>query len=356
MIGGDLMNFRKLGKTGIKVSEIGLGTEYLINASAETIKQVVQYALNKGINYFDLLQYLENDIENFGVAFQGSRDKAILAGHLGIAQTDGQYRKTRSVDESNKLFEQMLLKLGTDYIDILHLHNVDSEDFNQVMDDSGLLGLAFKLKREGKVRFIGFSGHDTDIAVKAVKSGNIDVIMHPINFLWEPVKRFELMKTCMSEGVGLIAMKPFAGGEVFLRKDFDEITPVKCLSYILSQIAVSTVVPGCKNVKELEESLQYIKSTLEERDFIDIIRNAKEEFKGICVHCNHCLPCPSKIDIGEVIRILSLAESGVAQNLGSIYHTMQANASDCVECGACESRCPFGVKVMSKMKQMVNLF
>jgi hypothetical protein len=234
------------------------------------------------------------------------------------------------------------------------LHNVDAEeDYRIVMGD--LLEMALRYKETGKARAIGFSGHTVSTSLKAVSSGYVEVLMYPVNFLESDMSgREKLFSACANRGVGIVAMKPFAGGKL-LQKAFSSVTPVKCVSYALSQIGVSTVIPGPKNVHELREDVYFLEATGEERDFAVAISEALPSFNNRCIYCNHCLPCPAAIDIGHVNRLLDIAHSGISDELMAEYNGLSAKASDCTECRACEGRCPFGVEVVARMKQAAEL-
>jgi hypothetical protein len=369
------MQYRKLGRTGIDVSAISLGTEYLINLPREHVVSVIHEALAQGINYFDLFFAQPEFRDNMCAAFKGHRDKALLAAHLGSTDQNGQYERTRNLKLSEEFFNDFLVRYNTDYVDFVYLHNSDGqEDYDLVMND-GLLDMAKRFVKEGKARFIAFSGHTVSTAQQAVESGQVDVLMFPINLAGNAIPgRKELFNLCVKYNVGLVAMKPFAGGRL-LQKDQlmslehyqlgapekkmekpAEIKPIQCLSYVLSQIGVSTVVPGCKNLEQLAESLSYFDATDEEKDFSEIITYFHQYVTGECVYCNHCLPCPSEINIGQTMRLLNMAVSGVTPELKADYDAMPTNASDCVQCGSCMERCPFEVDVISKMEQTDKLF
>jgi predicted aldo/keto reductase-like oxidoreductase len=122
---------------------------------------VIHEALDQGVNYFDLIVGNPEVKDLFGKGFKGKRDKVILAGHLGCSERNGQYYKTRDRNECQELFDDLLKRLQTDYLDILHLHNVDEKkDYEQIIGPAGILEIAQRLKKEGKIRFIGFSGHN----------------------------------------------------------------------------------------------------------------------------------------------------------------------------------------------------
>jgi predicted aldo/keto reductase-like oxidoreductase len=231
----------------------------------------------------------------------------------------------------------------------------EEDDYKQVVGPGGVLELALRLKRAGKARFIGLSGHTSQIALRAIQDGHLDVLMHPVNIAWdaEPT-RGDLFRLCASRSIGLVAMKTFGGGELFQRES--PLSPVKCLSYTLSQPGVSTALVGVRNLEELETDLLFLEATDEAKDFTTIIEDFQQGLAGTCVYCNHCLPCPVEIDIAATIRMLTIGQYGLYDHLRADYGALPVKASDCIECGDCMERCPFGVDVISKMEQTVELF
>ncbi|MDH5448412.1 MAG: aldo/keto reductase [Candidatus Bathyarchaeota archaeon] len=370
------MILRDLGKTGLKVGEIGLGTEHLKRASKETVMSVVGKAIENGINYFDLLFNFSVYLENFGAAFQDRRDRVILTSHLGSADRNGRYFKTRSINKCESTFLNALSTLGTDYIDIINVHYVkDMKEFEEISSDHGVLELAHRLRDEGKARLVGISTHDVSVVKKAAESGRFDVVTFQVNMANNALLgRNEALAACARESVGLVAMKPFAGGYLLrqsktvgiapIRKGGGErvklkipssMTPIHCLAYVLSQIGVSTTIPGVRSIEELDGILSYVGSTAEEKDFSEILNNFKEYETGQCVYCNHCLPCPSNIDIGEVTRLLDIAKFRLTEEMKAKYTTLQSKASECIKCGVCVDRCPFEVDIVSNMEKAANL-
>jgi uncharacterized protein len=370
------MEYRLLGRTGWRVSAISVGTEYLLGASVDHVTRVIHEALDCGVNYFDVFWAQPEFRDTMGVAFRGRRREAMLAGHLGASvDANGQGSRTRDPEVARGYIEDFLRRYHTDYIDVLHLHNIDpQEDYDRVMQ-GGLLDLALRYKQEGVARAIGFSGHTVSTALQAVESGHVDVIMFPINMAGHaiPGKR-RLLEACARHDVGLVAMKPYAGGSLFMRErtitveDFRAggavvtlekkvpITPVQCLAYVLAQTGVSTMVPGVKDVAQLAAAQAYWEATEEERDYSEVLASFQQYAEGECVYCNHCLPCPAVIDIGQVNRLLDLAEHGLGDDLRAAYDALEANADDCIQCGSCEERCPFGVQVIAHMERAAEVF
>lgn len=374
------MEYRKLGKTGLDVGAVSLGTEYLIDLPSETVVGVIHGAIERGINYFDLFFAQPEFRDNTAAAFAGRREKVFLTAHLGAAHIDGQYEKTRDPELCERFFLDFLTRYRTDHVDVLFLHNSDTrEDYDDVMNPGGLLEMARRFRQEGKVRFIGFSGHNTVTSRQAVESGDIDVLMFPISLANHALPgRKELFEVCAARQVGLVAMKPYAGGNLLgeeshikvadtqmgrketpgARMRFTKsgmITPVQCLSYVLDQMGVSTIVPGCAGVEHLKDALACFDATDEEKDCSALLPDFAEYKTGRCVFCNHCLPCPSEIDVGLTLRLLQKAKRELTPDVQAQYDEMASKASDCIQCGDCMERCPFGVDVISHMEQAVEV-
>lgn len=366
------MTYRTLGRTGLETSTIGLGTEYLYKQPKETVKAVIHTAIDNGVNYIDLVFSFPKFLKNIGLALEGYRDKVFLAVHLGSAEINGQYKKTRDIKECKNAFSDSLSYLGTDYADIVNIHFVKTKKEYDAIQSAGIIDLAQKLKEDNRARYVGMSTHDTKAAIAAAESGVVDMIMIQVNLANNAMThRDEAFSICAKNDVGVVAMKPFAGGKLFqknrtvriaqyqtggaaLKKKIPpDITPVQCISYVLSQRGVCTTVPGVKNVEELNSTLQYITATPEEKDFSSLLTSFKEYITGECVYCNHCLPCPSSINIGKIIRLLDTYGTASVQQK---YNALSTKASDCVECGDCVERCPFDVDVVSKMKKAVAVF
>jgi len=288
------MKFRILGRTGLKVSEIGLGTEYLFRQPKEIVSSVIYEAIKNGINYFDIVFNVSKYIENISSAIENNRDDIILTCHLGSIDQDGKVGRSRNIKECEQTIIKTIGRFGKGYIDIVNLQFVKEKEYESIIAPEGLLDLAKRLKKEGKAKFIGLSTHSISIGQKAVKSGNFDIIMNQVNIVNNSMHgREDLLKTCKKEGVGLVAIKPFAGGKLLqsnrtvyiakyqsgglnLKKKIPkDITPIKCLNYTLSQTGVSTTIPGVKNIQELKENLAFLNASDEDKDFSNLIKDFK---------------------------------------------------------------------------------
>jgi len=284
------MEYRQLGKTDLKVSPIGIGTEHLKKLPAEEIRQIIDFALRAGVNYFDLVWFLPNIMEGFRQSLQGQRRKPILAFHLGSCIRDGKYERSRDPAHCEKQLIGFLSQLDFDYAPILNIHYVGTLKVWKQVNRKGILALAERLLDEGLARIISVSTHDPEVIKLAASTGVVDSIMHQVsiaNHMYEG--RNEALKRCNELGVGVVAMKPFAGG--LLLKAGKEVkipayksgwktmvfkvpecaTPTKLLSYTLSQRSVCTAVTGVSSLEELTRNLAYLSASAMERDYTALL-------------------------------------------------------------------------------------
>jgi predicted aldo/keto reductase-like oxidoreductase len=370
------VRYTKLGRTGLDVSVIGIGMEHMRGQPRETVVSVVREAIERGVTYFDVIFAMADYLDNMAVALKGRRDRVLLTAHLGSTEREGQYMKSRSVRRCETFFLDYLRRVGTDYVDVLFLHNFNSAgDWRGVAKPGGILELAQRFREQGKARTIGISGHYVEPLKMAIDSGQVDVVMFPISLFNHAMPgRQALVDLCIQEKIGLVAMKPYGGGKLlnsrgtlrvpkyqtsgkaFKTKITSEITPAQCLSYVQAQLGVSVALTGVKNSAELAAAIQALKETRAERDFSDLLTRFGRYKEGECVYCNHCLPCPAVIDIGQVLRMVDLAQWGVTTELQRAYDRLPVRASACTACEACEARCPFGVEVVANMRRAVTLF
>lgn len=388
MFRGIHMIYKKLGKSGLNASIVGLGCEHLEGKEFEIVDQVVKAALECKINIFDVFMSEPNVRTNIGKAIEGNRDKVILQGHIGSTFVDGQYHRSRDIGQVKLFFEDFMTRLRTDYVDIGMIHFVDTdEDYDSVFS-TDIIKYAIELKNQGKIKAIGLSSHTPSVALKAIKTGLIDVLMFSINpafdLLPEDIKlddlfikdtyenkslfgidpiRAELYSTCEQMDVGITVMKSLSAG-LLLNADlspFGQAMSVhQCMHYALTRPGVSSVLVGCRSQEEVFEAASYINKSSEERDYTTILaQTTKYSNMGQCMYCNHCLPCPSKIDIASVTKYLDLAiisGENIPASVIEHYRAMATNADDCIECGNCEPNCPFNVEIIENMRKAKEIF
>jgi len=349
------MQYRTIKRTNTKISEISLGAEHIERAPYDVIKKILDMSIDYGVNYTDLFTGYPDFRDYFGKALKGKREKMIIAGHLGADIKDNQYHKIRDMKKIKELFYDLLVRLDTDYIDTIMLHNIDHEDDYKICFENGMLDFALELKKKGLARMVGISTHVPKIARDAINTGHMDTIMFSLNPLFDLLpadkdiaelveskmddniaintERHSLCEFCEDNNVGIIVMKAFAGGRLLNGNSPLQMSVNQCLHYALAQKGVVSVATGFRSVKEFEEILEYSSASDIDKDFGQIYTKALK-LKGSpqCVYCNHCLPCPQNINIGEAMR--SIDAGG-------------ASPDNCISCGLCEKRCPFGVKVMN---------
>ncbi len=382
------MNYKKLGRTGLNVSEIAFGCEGFSGKTFEEAKQMLKYGFDNGINFLDLYSSNPDLRSTIGkiVNELGIRDKFIYEAHICSTWKNGQYERTRNIEATQKAFEDLLERLQTNYIDVGMIHYVDDEnDFKKVFEGE-VIEYAKKLKLEGKIKSIGLSSHNPIIAKKAIETGLIDVLLFSINpaydmqpasedcnDLWDEnnyknIKfeidkdREELYELCERENVGITVMKCYGGGDLLdarLSPFKIALTTNQCINYCLTRPGVSSVMLGVKNIKEIEEALKFETATISEKDYGEILgKLPKSNLNGKCVYCGHCAPCTVGIDIASVNKYSALvkAQKELPETVREHYKSLEHHASECIKCGRCEKNCPFGVNIMKKMDEAIEIF
>lgn len=380
------MNYRLLGRTGIKVSAISLGCEGFAQKSRTAAKAMLDFAIEKGINFIDLYASNPELRSTIGQAIAGRFERFHVQGHIGSIWKNGQYVRTRNVEESRAAFEDLLTRLDTDHVDVGMIHYCDQlEDFHAVFDTQ-FIEFVKELKTTGKIRSIGISSHNPVVAKMAVKTGWIDVLMFSVNpcydmqppgedveKLWADevyekefhnfdADREELYLLCEHNGIGIDAMKVYAGGDL-LKQDLSmfgqAMTPVQALNYALTRPAVAAVMVGCHSIAEIEAALAWNTASEAEKDYSTFLSGlGKCSWSGHCMYCGHCAPCPRKIPVADVNKFLNLAlaQESVPETVREHYRLLPHHADECIQCGACEKRCPFGVPIREKMRRAAAVF
>lgn len=380
------MKYRNLGNTDVKISEIGIGCGAFGKMTPEESRAFMDTAIANGINYIDLYDANPKVRDNIGYAIKGRTDKMMVQGHVGVCWKDGQYKKTRDVAEAKAGFEDLLTRLGVSSIEVGMIHIADSPEEWREIQGSEFLEYVKQLKKEGKIKHIGLSSHNAEAALLAVKSGLVEVLMFSMNpafdriasseNIWDkeayknmlpgidPI-RVELYDYCATHKIAITAMKVFGGGGKLLSAESSPLgialTPVQCISYCLSKPCVASALCGASTVGELQDDLQYLLATAQEKDYnavLESLNSCENQGLGECTYCTHCAPCPKALNIAEINRLLdkALQDGKVSPELQAEYDNLGKYASDCIQCGACETRCPFDVPIMERMKKAVEIF
>ena len=374
------MRYRELGNTGLQVSEIGLGAEWLERHNEEEIKAVIQRCESYGINILDCWMSNPEVRTKIGNAICGHREKWVIQGHFGSTWQEGQYVRTRDLPKVKEAFQDLLTRLQTDYIDLGMIHFVDSEaEFRQVMEGE-FLAYVKEQREKGVIRHTGMSTHNPQVAKLAALSGEIEMLLFSVNPAFDLLPpsedlndyfvesygeglagidplREELYKLCEQRGVGITVMKGYAGGRLFDARTSPfgvALTPVQCLHYALTRPGVASVLVGYDTPAHVDAAVAYEAATEEERDYASVLAKApRHAYSGQCTYCGHCAPCPAGIDIAMVNKLYDLAamQPEVPATVRAHYQALSATAADCIACGGCETRCPFGVPVVERMEK-----
>ena len=291
------MNYRALGRTGLMVSEIGLGGEWLERHTTEEVAEIIGYCEEKGINILDCWMSNPTVRSDIGNAIKGHRDRWIIQGHLGSTWQNGQYVKTRNLEKVKEAFSDLLSRFHTDYIDLGMIHFVDEEkEFHEIMNGE-FYAYADSLKEKGIIRHIGMSTHNPAVARLAAESGVIEMILFSINPAFDMLpatedlniyfekstygeniggiapERAELYRICEQNGVGITVMKGYAGGRLFdaAASPFGvALTPVQCLHYALTRPAVASVMVGFDSIAHVDAAVAYETATEDEKDYATV--------------------------------------------------------------------------------------
>lgn len=380
------MKYRILGKTGLSVSEIGFGGEWLCRHEEAEAENLIRYAGERGINIIDCWMPDAKSRDIIGNAICDNRDQWYVQGHIGSTEKDGQYYRTREMAYVKPAFEDLLTRLKTEYIDLGMIHYVDSEKEWEEIQNSDYLAYVFELKKEGKIRHIGMSSHNPKTALAAAESGFVEMILFSINPAFDMLPstdnvadvmfadtydaelhgvdpdRVALYDACVRNNVGITVMKGFAGGRLLNASASPfgiALTPVQCMHYALTRPAAVSVLVGYDTTGQIDSALAYENASDEEKDFDAALAGAPaHSFSGKCMYCNHCKPCPADIDIAMVNKLYDLAvmQEQTPASLREHYRALGHNADDCIGCGSCETRCPFGVRIRERMDKARQLF
>ncbi len=365
------MEYRKLPHGGEweKFGVLGLGMGGIQHTPAQEIEAIIRKAMDHGINFFDLCAG-GAVYEPFGRAIAGRREQVFLQVHFGaVYDEQGEYGWCRDFDTIQKTFLWELETLGTDYVDFGFLHCVDTQEDFEKLTEIGLVDYLVELKRKGIVRHIGFSSHTPAVANRILDTALVDMMMFSINPAYDFEKgdeygigsvteRMELFQRCQKEGVGISVMKPFFAGQLLSADQSPfgaALTHDQCLQYAIDRPGVLVAVPGVQTMAHLDRLLHFLEATEEERDYSVIATFTADTITGKCVYCNHCQPCPAGIDIGLVNKYYDLALAGdtIAANH---YDKLSVTAGNCLQCGHCDSRCPFSVHQSARMKAIAEKF
>lgn len=335
------MQYVELGRTGLKISRLGFGGIPIQRIDQPGTRELLKAAHEMGVNYIDTARAYTVSEEWIGQSLEelGLRDAFVLA------------TKCRALTKADMEAElaQSLKNLRTDHIELYQFHNPSMEDLKKILAPGGSMEALLEAKARGVVGHIGLTAHLAAVFEAALEVPEIETIMFPYNIVEQ--QGAELIERCAKAGKGFIDMKPLAGGAIEDGR--------LALRYVLSNPNVTVAIPGMAAIEELEGNVKGAENidplTEEEEAACQKVRDALGT--QFCRRCNYCAPCTVGISIPNVFLFQGYLNRYGLENWGrERYATLSVKASACVQCGACETRCPYNLPIRNMMKKAAEDF
>ena len=333
------MDYRILGKTGLKISRMGFGGIPIQRIDAEGTKALMHRLMEAGVNFIDTARGYTVSEEYLGYALEGIRDKFILA-TKSMAQTKA--AMASDIDTS-------LENLRTDYIDLYQIHNPSPAAYEVITAPGGALEALMEAKAAGKIGHIGLTTHSAALMEKVMEEDWVETLMFPYNIVETQAE--ELIARCGKKNIGFIDMKPLAGGAI------EDAT--LALRFIAANPNVTVIIPGMAEPKELDQNLAAMEDTapLTEAEWTRIRAIRQDLGTHFCRRCNYCAPCSAGIPISAVFLMEGyFSRYGLADWARGRYEALAGHASDCIDCGICETRCPYELPIRQMLKAAAEKF
>ena len=357
------MRYRVLGKTGLKVSVVGFGAIKLPELSLEEASELLNRALDLGVNFIDTARAYGDSEEKIGAALRGRRDEFRISSRSLSRDRDGLLKDLKVG----------MRELQTDYIDVYELHAVNSKDlYQKVVSRGGALEGLRIARQKGLIGHTGITIHrDLDVMRMAIESGEFETIMLAYNPLDpEGVEREGILRLAKEHGMGVIAMKPLSGGQLVTpetelgKRAGGDPVAIGSLRYVLSNECVDTVIPGMRRLWELEDNVSVADmppmSEEEKAELFRLIGRLGKSFRygQVCLRCGYCLPCPRGIPIPDVFRAYDIY-TGYPEEVRALglrlYESLAVKPDACVECRRCASRCPAGIDIPARLREVARV-
>ena len=333
------MEYTNLGNTGLKVSRLGFGGIPIQRITQEEATALIHKLPEYGINYIDTARGYTVSEEYLGIAMEGIRDKFVLA--------TKSMARTREAMEKD--IETSLKNLRTDHIDLYQVHNAPPAQMKIVTGEGGALEALLEAKAAGKIGHIGITAHEIGTFEMGLEMDWVETIMFPYNFV--ELQAADLIRKCAEKGKGFICMKPLAGGAI-------ENAPL-AMRFIASNKDITVNIPGMANEDELKQNVAAAcdPAPLSEDDLKEV-QNIRDTLGNqFCRRCNYCQPCTMGINISFCFTINGyLTRYGLKDYAIGRYKGMAVEPNACIECGMCESRCPYHLPIIEMLKDVYSNF
>ena len=333
------MEYRVLGKTGLTISALGFGGIPIQRIDAEGTKELMQKVLEAGVNYVDSARGYTVSEEYLGYALEGIRDKFVIATKSMARDKEGM---ARDVDISLKNFR-------TDYIDLYQFHNPNAAQLQQILAPGGALEALQEAKAAGKIGHIGITLHSADVLRQVVEYDWVETVMFPYNIV--ETQGEELFARCAERNIGVICMKPLAGGAI------EDAT--LAMRFVANQPHVTVAIPGMASAEELRQNAAAYadNSPLTEGEWEKIRAMRQELGTQFCRRCNYCAPCSVGIPIPNLFTFYGYHKRYGLKNWAiDRYNALAHTASECIDCGACEGRCPYHLPIRKMLRDVKEAF
>ena len=333
------MEYRILGKTGLKISRMGFGGIPIQKIDAAGTKVLMQRLMAEGINYIDTARGYTVSESYLGQALEGIREHFILATKS----------MSRTREDMARDIDISLQYLRTDYIDLYQLHNPSPAQYEQVIAPGGAVEALLEAKAAGKIGHIGITVHSLEVAMQALEQPWVETIMFPYNIVESQGEK--LIRKCAEKNIGFVCMKPLAGGAI------EDAT--LALRYVCANEDVTVVIPGMAEVKEIDQNIAACSDTspLSPAENAAIAEVRRQLGTNFCRRCNYCAPCTEGINIPGVFLFDGyISRYGLADWARQRYATLPVKASACIGCGVCETRCPYNLPIRQMLKTAAEHF
>ncbi len=322
----------RLGKTEIVTIQNAFGALPIQRVDDSEAVRILRKAYDGGMTYFDTARYYSDSEHKLGLAFGDIRDKVFIATKTGAVTAEGFWKD----------LETSLKELKTDYIDVYQFHNPDF--CPRPGDESGIYDAMLEAKEQGKVRHIGITNHRLKIAKEAIESGLYETLQFPFSYLASD-KDIELVNMCKKADMGFVAMKALSGGL---------ITDSKAAYAYIAQYDNVLPIWGIQRESELDEWLSYIDNppVMDSATKAVIEKDLNELSGEFCRGCGYCMPCPVGIQINNCARMsLMLRRAPSAAWLNETWQANMAQIENCLRCGNCKSKCPYGLDTPALLRK-----